>query len=325
MRKLLKKGCLILSTAAISLATVAQNQEAQSKTTTVLASSETGLKANDASKYGTPDLENVYKNYFEKRKSAMYYLDNLQASTDFLFYAKKFSKKEFIEKKNEYRTKGGIDDYVFDLISKQEEFYTTTVPTKTIETINAFLKSQEEKKNLTKNSAKEAINACNVCLDYIEGVLLLNPENAYYTEMKLKNENQKKEIEKSVASGDYEKTLANRTPEQINAVQLNTAQMTEIYAEWATSEGLLNANLGTALAISITSKQWKIKKDNAGAILYKYVDVETIAKNATGKCYKVTGTVTKAYEQEATYAKPVFNYEYKEEMNCEKLVEKKQM
>lgn len=308
MKKIFKKGFFLFFTFTISTAIFAQNTVI---TASSVANSKTDYKV-------TPDLEDTYKSYFEKRKSAMFYLKNLQLSTDFLFYAKKFSKQDFLEKKNEYHTKGGSDAYVYELINKQEEFYTSILPTETTETINAFLELQNAKKDYVKHSAKEALNAYNLCLEYIDGMLLLSPEDSYYKDLKTKNENQKKELEAYISSGEYEKKLNDRTQDQKDAVQLNTSQMTDIYAEWATSEGLLTANLGTVAAVAITSKQWKIKKDASGIPLFKYVDVEATTKPVNGKCYKVTGTVTKAYEKEATYGKPLFKYEYKEEMNCEK-------
>ena len=314
MKKLLLKGCFILCTAIIFSTSVAQNQESQSR---LFASAAKTSTAVSAAKIAMPDLEDTYKNYFEKRKSAMYYLENLQTTTDFLFYAKKFGRKDFLEKKNEYRTKGGADAYVYDLISKQENFYTATVPTKTTEIVNAFLESQKDKKDYTKNSAKDALNAYNACLDYIEGMLLLNPESTYYSELKTKNELDKNELETYIASGKYEKSLKTRTAEQINAVQINPSKMQDIYAEWAVNESILYSNVGKTTVVSIVSKQWKIIKDNAGTPTYKYIDVEASVKGTDNKCYKVSGTVSKPYEKDSTYGKPLFKYQYIEEMNCE--------
>lgn len=271
-----------------------------------------------ASIFEMPDLEDTYRNYFEKRKSAMYFLEHLNETTNFLFYAKKFTLKDFEEKKNEYRTKGGADNYVYDLIAKQEEFYSATLPTTTTVKINSFIDALNEKKDLTKYSAKEAINACNQALEYIEGMLLLLPSDNNYLTLKEKNIKEKQEILANIESGEYEKKLNERTKEQVALVQINSAKMHDIYAEWAATESILNSNIGKTTMVSIISKNWELVKDESGNTINKYVDVEAFVKADNGKCFKVTGVVIKNFEkQENTFGKPIFKYQYKEEMSCD--------
>jgi len=271
--------------------------------------------ANSTKSATVPELDDIYKSHFEKRKSAMHFIENVDANTNFLFYAKKFSKKDFLEKQNEYRTKGGTDSYIFDLITKQEEFYNNTIPSKTAEKVNAFIAELNAKKDYTKYSAKEALNAYKLSLEYIDGMLLLMPDNTEYIDLKTKNESGKKELEKYISSGDYEKSIATRTPAQINEIKLNEAKMQDIYAEWAATESIL-ATIGNTSVIVITSKQWEIIRDANGSPIYKYVDAEASVRGTDGKCYKVTGTVNKTTDKEGNYSKPVFNYQYKEEMSC---------
>lgn len=265
-----------------------------------------------------PEVEAHYKRFFEKRNSVMVYLENVDVTTDFLFYAKKFTRNEFLEKKKEYKEKGGADEYVYQLIDKQTLFYETTLNTKITEKVKTILQSYESKIDFLNNHPKAAKNACDGCLEYINGMLLLNPQDEYFLDLKNKTELQKREIEKYISSGGYEKKLMNRTSTEMDAVTVGKNQLSDITTQWALSEGLVKLKLGEIAAMALISSQWSMKKNSEGMPAYKYVDVEAALKNSNGTCYKITGQMIKQYNPDGTYAEPQFVYEYKELMNCEK-------
>lgn len=150
-------------------------------------------------------------------------------------------------------------------------------------------------------------------LAYYKSDLLKDKTAANALEANINKE--KDMLQAYIDSGEFEKNKAKYEQEIIDAVRLNKKAMSNSTYERLALDHSFDDG-GKIIRAVITSKDWRIAKNNLDIPKYKYLYM-SLAVKSKNKCYLAEGKVQKDYEGGGSYAKSRFVYlGIVDEMNC---------
>lgn len=212
-------------------------------------------------------------------------------------------------------------DYVQKRVKDVDNFFKVEVY-KVVPELNAKVDNIIKSIHAKNSSGNEEylLNAKSFLKDFEEPIALITYNKKYLLEDKTgidavqaKIDKEKAMLDEYVKSGKYDAHVAKFRQQLIDNVRLGSTKMTNAkYTSMATA----GVDKGKVNRVVITSEIWKVKKDEWGFPLYKYLDVD-IAVTYEGKCWLAYGQIRRQYEGGGQYGGEYFNYwGLQDEMNC---------